>query len=389
MAKRAARGAGSIRKRTHIRNGKTYTYWEARITTGQDPVTGRQIQRTFSGKSQKEVRERMQAVAVEVNRGLYIAPSKMTLGEWLDIWTAEYLGGRKFNTVRIYKGNVERHIKPVLGEVGLADLHPHTVQAFINRLDGLAPSSVRMVHQVLNLALGRAMALGYLSGNPAAHCVLPKRAQREIVPLEDDQATALLAATRGGELEYFITAALFTGMRLSELLGLTWSSVDMERGTVTVDKQLSRFEVLEDEVFTSPKNGRSRILTPAPSVLAALRAQQRRQAGMRLAAGAAWNNLHGLVFTNPWGRYLFPQYINKHFRMLTAAAGLEGVRFHDLRHTYAVNSIRAGDDIKTIQCNLGHATAAFTLDRYGHFTERMKQESAARMEAFMKTVLEL
>ena len=72
-----------------------------------------------------------------------------------------------------------------------------------------------------------------------------------------------------------------------------------------------------------------------------------------------------------------------------AAAGLEGVRFHDTRHTYAVNAIRAGDDIKTIQSNLGHATAAFTLDRYGHFTERMKQDSAARMENFIKGVLNL
>ena len=72
-----------------------------------------------------------------------------------------------------------------------------------------------------------------------------------------------------------------------------------------------------------------------------------------------------------------------------AAAELHGIRFHDLRHTYAVNAIRAGDDIKTVQGNLGHASAAFTLDRYGHFTERMKQDSAARMEGFIKGVLNL
>ena len=70
-------------------------------------------------------------------------------------------------------------------------------------------------------------------------------------------------------------------------------------------------------------------------------------------------------------------------------AGLPRIRFHDLRHTYAVNAIRAGDDIKTVQGNLGHASAAFTLDRYGHFTERMKQDSAARMEDFIRGVLNL
>ena len=389
MAKRAANGTGNIRKRTHIRNGKAYTYWEARITTGQDPVTGRQIQRTFSGKTQREVREKMQAVAVEVNKGIYIPPSKMTVGKWLDIWTAEYLGGRKFNTVRIYKGNVERHIKPALGTVELINLHPHTVQGFINRLEGLSPSSVCMVHQVLYHALERAVDLGYIQKNPAARCVLPKRTQKEIVPLEDSQSMALLEAAKGGELEYFVATALFTGMRLSELLGLTWGSVNMGRGTIMVDKQLSRFERLKEEIFTTPKSGRARVLTPAPSVLAALWAQRRRQAEMQLAAGAEWHNPHGLVFTNQTGRYISPQYINKQFRVLTAAAGLEKVRFHDLRHTYAVNAIRAGDDIKTIQCNLGHATASFTLDKYGHFTERMKHDSAARMEAFIKTVLEL
>ena len=66
--------------------------------------------------------------------------------------------------------------------------------------------------------------------------------------------------------------------------------------------------------------------------------------------------------------------------------GSPETRFHDLRHSYAVASIKSGDDIKTVQENLGHATAAFTLDIYGHVTEKMKQESAARMEQFIKTV---
>ena len=66
--------------------------------------------------------------------------------------------------------------------------------------------------------------------------------------------------------------------------------------------------------------------------------------------------------------------------------GMPNVRFHDLRHSYAVASLRSGDDVKTVQENLGHATAAFTLDTYGHVTERMKAESANRMEAFIHSV---
>ena len=99
---RGAQGSGTIRKKTVTRNEQTYTYWEARLTTGYDPGTGKQIQRSFSGKTQKEVREKMQAAAVEVNAGTYKEPSKMTLGEWLDTWLNEYLGGVKPMTVVNY-----------------------------------------------------------------------------------------------------------------------------------------------------------------------------------------------------------------------------------------------------------------------------------------------
>lgn len=102
-----------------------------------------------------------------------------------------------------------------------------------------------------------------------------------------------------------------------------------------------------------------------------------------------WDNPCGLVFTSELGRPLEHWNAENGFKRLAAAVGLNGIRFHDLRHTYAVNAIRAGDDIKTIQGNLGHTTAAFTLDRYGHFTERMAQDSAVRMENFIKDVLNL
>ena len=241
MAKRAANGAGSVHKRTHTRNGKTYTYWEARITTGRDPLTGRQVQRTFSGKTQREVVEKMQAVAVEVNRGTYTPPCKMTVGEWLDIWQRDYLGGVKPSTRSSYEGNIRLHIKPALGAVRLDRLHPHNIQAFINSLE-LSPQTVRHVYMVLRTALERAVYLDYIPKNPAARCILPKNERQEVKPLDDGQAAALLDAAKGTDLEHLVTVALFTGMRQSELLGLTWDSVDMERGTITIDKQLARFE---------------------------------------------------------------------------------------------------------------------------------------------------
>lgn len=391
MTKRAAQGAGTIRKKTVTRNGKEYTYWEARITTGRDPGTGKQIQRSFSGKTQKEVREKMQAAAVEVNTGTYTAPAKMTVGQWLDIWAAEYLGNLKPGTVCAYKANIRNHIKPSLGAVKLPDLHPHAVQTFINGIDGLAPASIRLMYKVLHMALEKAVRLDYIPKNPAANCILPKAEQKEIHPLNDAQVSALLAATRGTIIENLVNVALFAGMRQSELLGLTWDCIDTKKGTITVNKQLALTAYRKDSIFITPKNGKTRVITPASSVMSALKAQKIKQKEMRLKAGDLWDNANNLVFTTEDGGIMEHWTVKNHFKIVLAAAGMddENVRFHDLRHTYAVNAIRAGDDIKSIQGNLGHSSAAFTLDKYGHFTEAMKQDSASRMESFIKGVLNL
>ncbi len=93
------------------------------------------------------------------------------------------------------------------------------------------------------------------------------------------------------------------------------------------------------------------------------------------------------MFTTETGRHLDLHTIQRAYKPIVASIGCPEARFHDLRHSYAVASIRSGDDIKTVQGNLGHATAAFTLDVYGHATDQMKQESARRMESYIKDAL--
>ena len=121
-------------------------------------------------------------------------------------------------------------------------------------------------------------------------------------------------------------------------------------------------------------------------MLARLKHRKVIQAGEKLAAGPLWNNPDGLVFTDPVGKRLTKPTVYRAFKRAVAVIGRPDARFHDLRHSYAVAALRSGDDIKTVQGNLGHATAAFTLDVYGHVTDKMKQESAARMEAFIQSV---
>lgn len=389
MAKKSAKGSGTIRKKTVTRGGKVYTYWEARVTVGRDPGTGKQVQRSFSGKTQKEVREKMQAAAVAVNTGAYTAPQKMTVSQWLDIWTAEYLGNVKPSTAAAYNKDINKHIKPALGAIQLTELHPHMVQIFINNLKK-SSATVRRIYSVLYSALEKAVKLDYITKNPAVGCEIPRPEQKEIHPLEDQQITALLNTAKGGNLEYIITVALFTGLRQSELLGLTWDCIDFNVGTINVNKQLVRPEFRkENGLFIAPKNGKNRTIVPALRVMKIFQLQKYRQAELQLKVGPLWENAHNLVFTNEIGEPLKQMYIKTKFNAVVSAAGLSSIRFHDLRHTYAVNAIRAGDDIKTVQGNLGHASAAFTLDKYGHFTERMKQDSANRMEGFIKNVLNL
>ncbi|MDE6591067.1 MAG: site-specific integrase [Oscillospiraceae bacterium] len=389
MAKKAAKGGGTIRKKTVTRSGKEYTYWEARITTGRDPGTGKQIQRSITGKTQKEVREKLAQAVAEVDRGTYTAPTKLTVGQWLDIWTRDYLGGVKSTTAAVYRASTKTYIKPALGAVRLDQLHPHAVQGFINSLGELAPATVRLTHGVLHHALEKAVELGYIKNNPAARSTLPKIEREEPRPLDDDQVAALLKVVKGGDMEHLVTVALFTGLRMSELLGLTWDAIDFEDGTITVNKQLSRQGHRAVGLFQSPKSNKIRTITPAGVVFDALKRQRAKQAKMQLRAGPVWDNPHGLVFTVGDGGPFNQSKAGRGFKTAVAAAGMPDFHFHSLRHTYAVNAIRAGDDIKTVQSNLGHATAAFTLDKYGHVTERMKRDSAQRMEHFIKDVMNL
>ena len=119
-----------------------------------------------------------------------------------------------------------------------------------------------------------------------------------------------------------------------------------------------------------------------------LKRRRVKQAQQRLLVGEAWESENppgvvNLVFSNEIGGNLSQNTIRTNFKEIVAAMGIPNARFHDLRHSYAVTSLQNGDDIKTVQGNLGHATAAFTLDVYGHVTEQMRQDSADRMQAFI------
>lgn len=396
MMARSASGSGTIRKKSKVVNGKTYTWWEARYTVGTNPGTGKQIQKSVSGKTQKEVAQKLKAATAAIDAGTYTEPSKMTVGEWLDIWAEQYLGNVKVLTVSAYKTTIRLHIKPHIGSVRLDKLNAHTVQRLYNGLgeassDGeqLSPKTIKNVHGVLHRALQQAVANGYIKFNPADACVLPRVEKKELMPLDEVDTTRFLEAIQGHQMEILFTVTLFTGMREGEVLGLTWDCVDFNRGTIIINKQLQKEKKAGAEYFLAPtKNDKARTLTPAPFVMDLLRRRKDEQEADRKAAGEWWSNPMNLVFTNNAGGNIIPQTLSRKYKEIVTSIGRPDARFHDLRHSYAVAAIRSGDDIKTVQGNLGHATASFTLDVYGHVTDQMKEASAARMAQYINRIRE-
>ena len=383
QSKRTTSGMGSIRKITREVNGKTYTYYEARYTAGFDPGTGKQIQRSITDKSKKVVAQKLRTAMADLDAGTYKAPCKMTVAQWLDIWVAEYLNSVKPLTKHNYNKQVQKHFKPALGAVRLDALDTHTIQRFYNSLSasGLSPKTVKNLHGILHCALQQAIACDYLSRNPADACKLPKVTKPEIKPLEPEEIARLLKEAEQDDYCNLFIVAMFTGMRQGELLGLAWECVDFQTGIITVKQQLQCKD--GDYFLETPKSGKNRTILPAPIVMDALRNQLQLQQNEQERAGKMWDNQFNLVFTDALGKYLVRRTVVKHFKKISQRAGIsDDARFHDLRHSFAVSSLYAGDDIKTVQANLGHATAQFTLDVYGHVTQKMRQDSANRMQKF-------
>ena len=249
---------------------------------------------------------------------------------------------------------------------------------------GLAPKTVKNIHGVFHRAMDQAMKLGYLRLNPLNAVILPRVEKPQIEIIEDEKMKIFLDAIKGDPFEIVLFVTVFTGLRQGEVLGLTWDCVNFENGTLLINKQHNRSQMDHNYQFSSVKTDRIRVLNVSKHVMDKLRQQQMIQKCWADAAGSAWNNADDLVFTNELGSFIKNKTLYMHFKRISSRIGLGNLRFHALRHTYAVNSLRAGDDIKTVQENLGHTTAAFTLGTYAHATPGMKRESAKRMDDYIE-----
>jgi integrase len=282
-----------------------------------------------------------------------------------------------------YEGLVRNHIKPAIGRVKLKGLTPtHVRSLYRERFDsGLSTRSVNYIHVTLHKALEQAVLDGLVPRNVAEGVKAPQVHKEEVKPLSPTQIRALLSAARGDRLEALYVLAIHTGLRQGELLGLKWTDIDFNSGTLSVQRSLDA-----DGTFNPPKRNKSRRTVKLTNqAIEALKLHRKLQNEERLRA-TKWED-HSLVFPNRVGKPMDHNNLyHRDFKSLLKKAGLwfeekdKRFTFHSLRHACATLLLSKNVNPKIVQEMLGHATITQTMDTYSHVMPGMGDVAATALE---------
>ena len=372
---RRGNNEGSIYRRSDGR-------WEARVSLGH--ADGRRRRKAFYGKTRQEVARKLQAAQRALGDGLPLPGQGQTTGAFLRLWLRDSAANKvRPRTLRRYEQLVQ-HLDEALGRVPLAKLTPAHVEAMMNEAiaAGASPRTACHLRAVLRTSLNVAMKWGVLGRNAAALAGPPRVPEHEVRPLSQADARALLGAVRGDRLEALFTVALAVGLRQSEALAARWGDIDLDRGTLSVQRSLQRIDA--EWLFLEPKTARSRRTLPLPAaVVTALREHRARQLQERLRLGRAWegDKWGDLVFTDEAGGPLSGFHVRRRFYALLAVAGLPAMRYHDLRHGAASLMAAQGVPMRTAMEMLGHSQISTTANIYAHVAPELTRDAADRIEA--------
>ena len=383
MAKKRANGEGNIRKR---KDGR----WEGRYTAGYDAKTGKRIIKNVLGKTQAEVKEKLKRALEETN-GLDVSRTadEYTVASWLRAWYELYAKPNvRTATANRYQLIIEQYTVPRIGSIKLKKLTTRPLQKLYKELlecgrihvgknqnRGLSTTTVHSVHLMLHCALDRAVKERLIPRNPCEDCIVPKPRKLEMKILPPEHIKAYLDAAEARGLLPMFYLELVSGLRKGELVALRWDDLDIQQRTIFVSKQYVRNPDGSLEL-TRPKTENSVRLVSIPQTTVDLLIQEHSK--------------------HPDSPYMFPSpltgemyhpdsVVNLHKKILKDA-GLEHLRFHDLRHTFATTALQNGVDVKTVSSMLGHFDAGFTLRTYTHATRQKQDEAAAAMGNFMEQV---
>lgn len=309
---------------------------------------------------------------------------EQTLKTYMETWLAAKKPTVKLTTWKRYDSLIRTSIEPALGAVRLCDLSQQHIERYIaacytesstRRKDELvAVKTVRNRLGVLSAVLDKAKRDKLIAENPLDNIDKPKKVKPQLVVMREEDAGALLDAVEGTDIAMLVWTALHTGARLGELLALRWRDVNLDGGTLHVARTIVEGSSSGDDwyYFTSPKSGTTRTIELDPETVARLKAHKAATAKDRMKVNMVWKDL-GLVFPNTWqqrkvapGTPLRPTTVTRIFRRIADGAGLEGVRFHDLRHAHATFALRDGKNPLIVSRRLGHADVKTTLSIYSH-----------------------
>lgn len=335
MARKSSRreaGSGTIFKREDGR-------WQGQFVSGRNPETGKLIRHSVYGKTQREVAAKLRKATASIDRGTYQEPNKLTVAEYAKEYFSTCAVNLSHNTQVSYKRILDKHILPALGKVKLTDLNHRQVQRFVTSLSaqkGLSAKTVRNIHGVLHNMLESAVRDELLLRNVSERCSLPRVTQHQVRAITTAELSRFLHAIDGKQFRNIFFIDIFSGLRLSEILGLRWDDVDFDYDCIYVRQQLQQKQIKGDFSYflAPPKEGKQRKIILAQNAMQVLRHQRTKQLEQRLAAGALWDNSFHLVFTNDFGQPLNRRTVYKHLKRILLDCGMGNYTFHSLRHQY-------------------------------------------------------
>lgn len=380
MAKRN-NGEGTITKR---KDGR----WEGRYYTGE-VVNGKRVRKNVLAKTKAECKEKLNKAIAEnnkrqriISRCDFLTNPEPTLEEWSRIWFESFcVASVKEYTRNSYQNYFDRYILPNLGGMKIKDISTVSCQQFLMKMytsgrtrnvekkgNGLSAKTVKDIKIALQTCLQKAEDEGLIDTNPCRKVQLPKDAPKEMQTLKANELSAFMNEARDSGWYEFYILEITTGLRLGEILALTWDDLDIKNKTISVNKQVQRIK--SELKITTPKTASS-IRTVALcdecfNQLILLRSRQRLDTK--------------LIFPSPiTGGLRDPSSVTRKLHRMQKRAGVPQIRFHDLRHSFATLSLEQGMDIKTVSHILGHTDAGFTMNTYMHVTDNMQQTVATAM----------
>ena len=324
------------------------------------------------GATKAKAKEAMREIEDQIAKGIYLPDRKIPLfskvaKDWLEYKKPNI----RESTWVSYRGHLKHHFKN-LNSIKINKITIAVVEKFIaeKQFQAMNLTTLRKIIVTLNQVMSYAVRHRFIDYNPVRDAERPKGQGEEEKPsikvLNPLEMNALINATTGQKYKTLFKLAIMSGARQGELLGLKWTDVDWFNNQIHIQRTFNK------RTWYKPKSKSSnRRIDLGPSIMAELK---------RWKIACPPNEVN-LVFPNQVGKPLCQSHmLSRYFYPALKTAGIERIRFHDLRHTYASLLIEQGENIKYIQSQLGHSSPTVTLDVYAHLMKPCNQRSAIKLE---------